>query len=131
MAKSTEPITFQTARAIGLQLPGAEDGTSYGSPALKVNGQVFAGIPVNQSAEPDTLGVWVPFDQRDSLLTEAPDIYYVTDHYVDYPVVLVRLSRIHRDALEGLLQMAHGFVARKKQRLRKSSRRRVGVRRRN
>ena len=122
------PITFHDVRALGLKLPGAEASTAYGSPALTVNGQMFACIPVNKSAEPDTLAVRVPFDQRDDLLTEAPDVYYLTDHYVDYPIVLVRLSRVRRDALGGLLQMAHRFVAAEKRQLR-SARRRTSARR--
>jgi hypothetical protein len=128
--KSTEPVTFHTVRALGLQLPGTEHGTAYGSPALKVNGQMFACMAVNQSVEPDTLAVWVPFDQRDDLLAEAPDIYYVTDHYVDHPVVLVRLARVRRDSLEGLLRMAHRFVASEKRQPRKAPRR-SGSRRRH
>jgi hypothetical protein len=128
MPKSAEPITFHTVRALSLQLPGTEDGTAYGSPALKVNGRMFACMAVNQSVEPDTLAVWVPFDQRDDLLTEAPDIYYVTDHYVDHPIVLVRLARVRRDELGDLLRMAHRFVAIEKRQLRKT-RRRTGLRR--
>jgi hypothetical protein len=131
MATFAEPITFQTVRAIGLQLPGTEQGTAYGSPALKVNGEMFACIPVNRSVEPDTLAVRVPFEQRDDLLTEAPDIYYLTDHYVDHPIVLVRLSRVRRDALGDLLRMAHRFAASEKRTLRKSRRRPVGTRRRH
>ena len=41
-----------------------------------------------------------------------PDIYYVTDHYVPYNVVLVRLSRVNRDMLRDLFGMAHKFVTR-------------------
>jgi len=117
------PITFQDVRALGLKLPGAEAGTAYGSPALMVNGQVFACMAVNKSVEPDTLGVRVPFDQRDDLLTDASDIYYLTDHYVSYPIVLVRLSRIPRDALGALLEMAHRFVATEERQLRQARRR--------
>ena len=113
------PITFRDVRALGMKLPGAEVGTAYGSPALLVNGQMFACLAVNKAVEPDTLGVRVPFDQRDDLLTEASDIYYLTDHYVDYPIVLVRLSRIGRDALGALLEMAHRFVATEKRQLRR------------
>jgi hypothetical protein len=114
MPKRAALTTFQTVRALGLKLPGAGDGRAYGSPALTVNGQMFACMAVNKSVEPDTLAVWVPFDQRDDLLTEAPDIYYLTDHYADYPIVLVRLARVRRDALNDLLQMAHRFVASEK-----------------
>jgi hypothetical protein len=45
------------------------------------------------------------------MLTEAPDVYYVTDHYVPYPMVMVRMSRINRDALKGrLLKAGWRFV---------------------
>ena len=40
------------------------------------------------------------------LIDAEPDVYYVTDHYANFPSVLVRLSRIHRDALRDLLAMA-------------------------
>jgi len=104
-------LTFETVRSLGLELPRAEASSAYGAPALKVNGQLFACIAVNKSAEPGTLAVRVPFDQRDNLLAEEPDVYYLTDHYADHPFVLVRLGRIRVDALRGLLQMAHRFAA--------------------
>ena len=53
------------------------------------------------------------FDDRAHLLAEAPDVYYVTDHYVGHPMVLVRLSRASPDVLRDLLGMAHKFVTRK------------------
>ncbi len=36
----------------------------------------------------------VGFDDRAELLAAAPDVYYVTDHYLNYSAVLVRLSRV-------------------------------------
>ena len=44
-----------------------------------------------------------------------PDIYYVTDHYGPYNVVLVRLSRLNRDMLRDLFGMAHKFCDPKRQ----------------
>ena len=116
-------ITFHDVRALGLKLPGAEVGTAYGSPALTVNGRMFACIAINKSAEPDTLAVRVPLEQRTDLLADDPDTYYVTDHYADYPIVLVRLTRVRRDALGDLLQTAHRFVSEKKRPVRKTRRR--------
>jgi len=100
-------------RKIGLALSGVEDGTAYGSPALKLRGQLLACIPVHRSAEPGSLAVRVDFDDRAELLAADPDVYYLTDHYVEYNAVLVRLSRIAPDALKDLLAMAHKFVTRK------------------
>ncbi len=87
-------IDFDTARTIARSLPGVEESTTYGSPALKVRGKLLACIPVHRSAEPESLAVRIGFDRRADLLTDAPDVYYLPDHYVNYPFVLVRLSRI-------------------------------------
>jgi hypothetical protein len=107
-------ITFETVREIAEQLAETEVSTAYGSPALKVNGRLFAGIAINKQAEPNSLMVYVAdFEQRDALLEEEPDTYYVRPHYESYPVVLVRLARVTRDALEDLLRGAHRIVSRK------------------
>jgi len=103
-------INFDTVRKIGLALPGVEEGTAYGSPALKVRGKLLACVPVSRSAEPGSLAVRVGFDDRTELLAAAPDVFYVTDHYLDYNAVLIRLSRISPDVLRDLLGMAHKFV---------------------
>src|SRR6202049_2069582 len=105
---TTRRITFDTVREIGEQLPGTEVGTAYGSPALKVNGRIYAGIAINKEAEPNSLGVYLAdFEQREALLAEDPDTYYVKPHYEPYPIVLVRLACVTRDALGGLLRGGH------------------------
>ncbi len=106
-------IDFETVRRIALDLPGVEESTTYGSPSLKVRGKLLAVIPIHKSAEPDSLAVRIAFDRRAELLAAAPEVYYLTDHYVNYPVVLVRLSRIHPDALRDLLGMGWRFVTTK------------------
>lgn len=108
MARRKTP--FDTVRELGLDLPDVEEGTAYGSPALKVRGRMFTCLASHRSAEPGTLVVLVDFQQRDELIAERPDIYYLTDHYVNYPSVLVRLSRIQPDALGDLLRMAWRFA---------------------
>jgi hypothetical protein len=107
------PIDFATVRKIGLDLPGVEESTAYGLPALKIHGKLLACLPANPSAEPASLAVRVDFDERAELLTADPDVYYVTDHYLDYTAVLVRLSRVNPTALRDLLGMAYKFVTRK------------------
>ena len=94
-------VDFETVRQIGLALPGVEESTAYGSPALKLRGKLLACIPAHRSAEPG------------SLVVGAPGISYVTDHYMPYESVLVRLSQINRDALRDLLGVAYKFVSRK------------------
>src|SRR6476659_4625853 len=103
-------ISFDTVRQMGLALPGVEQGTTYGVPSLKVRGKMFACPAIHKSAEPQTLAVRIDFDQRDELMAADPETYYLTDHYVNYPVMLVRLSSIHPDALRDLLGMSWRFV---------------------
>ena len=105
-------INFDTVRNIGLTLPGVEESTAYGQPALKIHGKLLACVPANRSAEPASLVVRVDFDDRAELLAADPDVYYVTDHYVGYSAVLVRLSRVNPDVLRDLLGMAYKFVTR-------------------
>jgi hypothetical protein len=111
MPRST--INFDTVRNIGLVLPGVEESTAYGAPALKVHGKLLACVPANRSVEPDSLVVRVDFDDRAELLAADPDVYYVTEHYIPYNAVLVRLSRVNPDVLRDLLGMAYKFVTRK------------------
>jgi hypothetical protein len=103
-------IDFETVRRIGLGMSDVDESTAYGSPALKIRGKLLTCIAVHKSAEPNSLAVRIDFERRDELIATAPDIYYLTNHYVNYPVVLVRLSRIHLDALRDLLGMAWRFV---------------------
>jgi len=115
-------ITFETVKEVALALPHVEEGTMYGSPALKLNGKLLACVPIHKSAEPESLAVSIDFDQRDGLLADASEIYYVKPHYINYPCVLVRLHRIQPDALKELLNASWQFVN-------NSSRKRVGGRR--
>ena len=98
---------FGIVRELGLAWPDVEAGTKYdGSPVLKCCGCFMAGVAMHASAEPDTLVVRVDLEDRQWLLDEAADTYYVTPYYEPHPVVLVRLPRIDRDALRDLLAMA-------------------------
>ena len=105
--KQTPVDPFETVRTVGLALPDVEAATKYdGSPVLKVGGVFMAGLATHRSAEPETLVVRVGFEEREWLMEDAPQSYYVTDYYRRYPVVLVRLSRIDRDALRDLLSVS-------------------------
>ena len=118
-----KPMTFENVRKIGLALPGVEESGARGATSLKVDGKLMACPAMSKSAEPGSIMVRVDFDQRQALIEEAPDIYYVTDHYASYPAVLVRLSRIHAAALQGLLRTSWQFVKAKKRARKRSTRR--------
>ncbi|HLK62617.1 MAG TPA: MmcQ/YjbR family DNA-binding protein [Bryobacteraceae bacterium] len=102
--------TFDTVREIALSFPEVEEGTTYGAPAFKVGGQFFTSLASHKLAEPGTLVVRMDFEHRDELISADPDVYYLQDHYQGYPCVLVRLSRVHPEALRDLLGGARRFV---------------------
>jgi hypothetical protein len=116
-------IGFEAVRKIALTMPEVEESTAYGSPALKVRGHLFACIAINKAAEPNSLMVRMPFEERDALLAEQPDIYYLADHYAPYPCVLVRLARVDPEALRDLLMMGWRFTSALKKRPSRSRRR--------
>jgi hypothetical protein len=98
---------FRRVEAVGLALPHVEAATRYdGCRILKACGCFMAGLATHPSAERNTLVVRIALDERAWLLEDAPDVYYVTDYYRKYPVVLVRLARIDREALRDLLAVS-------------------------
>ena len=94
-------MTFDDVRKIALAWPEVEDGTSYGTPALKVRKKLL----VRLREDGDGLVMpGVPPDERDMLVESQPKVFYFTDHYKDYPYVLIRLSKAKRAAVEPLLR---------------------------
>jgi len=97
--RKTKPATFETVRQISQTLPGAEESTSYGTPAFKVKGKLFARL--HQDGE--SLVVGADFDERAEMMNADPERFYITDHYLNYPWMLVRLSKVGHDQLRDLL----------------------------
>jgi hypothetical protein len=106
-------IDLDVVREIALALPDVTESTTRGAPSLKLRGKLLACPAIHRSAEPNTLVVAIDLVQRGVLMAAEPSIYYVTDHYLNYPLVLVRLSRIDRSSLRDLLEMAWSFVSSK------------------
>jgi hypothetical protein len=94
-------VTFDDVRKIALAWPEVEDGSSYGTPALKVRKKLL----VRLREDGDSLVMpGVPPDERDMLVESQPKLFYFTDHYKDYPFVLIRLSKAKRATVEPLLR---------------------------
>jgi hypothetical protein len=62
-------------------------------------------------------------EEREQLIEDAPETYYLTDYYRPYPLVLARLSRIEPDALRDVLSVSLRLTL-AKVRKRRGSRRR-------
>jgi hypothetical protein len=104
--KATQ-VTWDTVRQIALALPGAEESSSYGTPACKVKGKLFARF--HQDGE--SLVVRIEFADRETLMAADPETFYITDHYLNYPWILVRLANACHDQLSDLLKQAWRLVA--------------------
>jgi hypothetical protein len=122
--------TFSSVEAIARTLPDVELTTTWGQPTLKVHGRMFVCIASHKSAEPNTLVVMMDFAERDALVEDAPETYYLKEHYLNYPCVLVRLGRVHADALRDLVTGAHRFISAKTRKRSAGPRRPSGGRRR-
>jgi hypothetical protein len=56
----------------------------------------------------------VPQHERDVLVESQPKLFYLTDHYRDYPIVLIRLSKATRATVEPLLRRQWRTLASRK-----------------
>ena len=111
-ARSRSPVSplqaaFEPVRRAASGLPGVEESTSYGTPALKVRGKFLTRL----KEDGETIVLRVDFDSRDAMMRVQPDVFYLTDHYRDYPAVLVRLKAVNRAQLSELLADAWRLVA--------------------
>src|SRR4051812_17027478 len=101
-SRRTTGMRYADVTRLALKLPGVEQGTSYGTPALKVRGKLMARL----KEDGETLVLKTTFADRDRLLAVAPHVLFLTDHYRSHPWILVRLPKINKDFLEELIREA-------------------------
>jgi len=111
MSPKANPVDYDTVRQVAAGFPGVEEGASYGTPALKVRGKLLARL----REDGRTLVLKCDFIQREMLMQAAPDVFFFTDHYRDYPLVLIDLPKVSRKALPGLIEDAWRPLASRKQ----------------
>ena len=116
-------VDFSRVRKVGLKIPGLEEGKAWNGPCLKARKKIAACMATHRSAEPGTLVVVVGEDVRDELIEEDPEVYYIKDHYVPWPTVLVRLELIDDGVLRDLLMMAARYRSTDTTKLVRTSRR--------
>jgi hypothetical protein len=101
-SKARGPATLETVREIARGLPGAVEGPSYGTPGFRVGKKLFTRL----HQDGVSLVVRIDADQRAMRMRADPATFYITDHYRDYPWVLVRLSVVEEDDLREVLEDA-------------------------
>ena len=105
----TALTSFDDIVKLAHALPGVVDGTSYGTPALKVGGKLFARL--HQSM--DCIVLRCELLDREILMQSAPDAFFITDHYRDYPWILLRIGVVEKRVLPELIERAWRLVASK------------------
>jgi hypothetical protein len=94
------PVSKAKVREVALSFPGVVEKPSYGKPAFFIAKSFFARIRDDEGAL--VIGVEA-MEQRDMLLELDPETYFITEHYHDYPYILVRLSKISFSELKVML----------------------------
>jgi hypothetical protein len=97
--RKTQPATWETVRKIALALPDAVEGTSYGTPAFHVRKKLF--VRFHQSGE--SVVIMIHMNEREALMKIDPETFYITNHYLNYPAMLVRLSTVQPEDLRKLI----------------------------
>ena len=96
------PVSEGIVRKEALALEGVVEAPSYGTPGFRVRGKLFARL----HDDGESLVVRVDPIERELMLTANPDVFFITDHYLGHPWVLVRLARISATLLRATLREA-------------------------
>ena len=97
-------MTYAELTEILLTWPLVEASTSYGTPSFKVKGKLLTRL----REDGDSLLIkGVEPDERAMLCEAFPDLYYFTEHYRDYPMVLIRLSRADAQTVTTILDRTY------------------------
>jgi hypothetical protein len=100
-------VTWNAVRRLAGALPRAVEGTSYGTPAFHIGKKFWLRL----KEDGETIAIRISFDEREIVMRAKPKTFYITDHYRDYPAVLVRLSAISEGEMKDLLQRSWDFTA--------------------
>ncbi|WP_428310027.1 MmcQ/YjbR family DNA-binding protein [Hydrocarboniphaga sp.] len=101
--KGAAATRWRKLLVLAQRFPGVEESTSYNTPALKVKGRLIARL---RSEAEGALALYCDFVDREMLLQAAPDAFFITDHYANYPMILVRLDKVLPSALPELIEKA-------------------------
>jgi hypothetical protein len=103
-------VKFEAIRKMALALDNVEETTSYGTPAFKVGGAMIARLRDDIGA----LVVRMSIEDRQELMAADPETYFITDHYLEYPYILVNLAHVTPDAMRDLLRGAWRWASAEK-----------------
>ena len=94
--------------SLALSMPGAEASTSYGTPAVKVRGKLLSRCRTEAEG---AVAIRCDFLDRQILLLAQPDVFFLTDHYRDSPMILMRMEKASRRVMAEAVERAWRLVA--------------------
>ncbi len=103
-------MSFEEVRQVALALPEVEEGVAYGTPAFRVRKTLLARL----REDGETMMVKADYAEREFRIAAQPETFFVTDHYVNYPALLVRLAQVHPTDMQVLLEQAWRYIAPKR-----------------
>jgi hypothetical protein len=104
-------ITKAAFKKIALSFPETHEKLSYGQPSIFVAKRFFTRL----RSEDDSVVLTVEsIDERDMLIEAEPEVFFITEHYRNYPHVLARIKHIDEKTLHGMLERHWRRIAPKK-----------------
>jgi hypothetical protein len=102
--------TIETVRQLALALPEVSEKLCHGTPAFYVRQKLLARL----REDGETLAIKIDYAEREFRIMASPEVFFVTDHYVGYPMMLVRLPLVQAEDLHTLLAQGWRMIAPKR-----------------
>jgi hypothetical protein len=109
--KTKRGLTFAQVRKMLLTFPGVEEGPCYGTPGFRVRKKFLTRL--HQSGDSMVVKVG-SIDERDMLIEADPKVFHITEHYRNYPALLVRIGAVKPDVLRAMFERNWREIAPKK-----------------
>lgn len=94
------PISRKEGWKIALSLPGSVETLWFNRPAVFIHDQFLTKVHDKEEAMVLRIG---SMEMRDMMLEAEPRLFYITDHYRNFPYVLARLSALDKKTLKDML----------------------------
>ena len=94
-------------RQLALAMPSVHERLCYGTPAFYAKRKLFARL----LADGDSVVVKIDYADRDRRMEADPSTFFITDHYLNHPMMIVRLSSVDVADLRELLGDAWNHAA--------------------
>lgn len=104
-------LTPAQLKRIALSFPSVVEGTSYGKPSFLLEKKFFTRL---RSEDNSVVVIVGSMDERDMLLESDPKTFHITNHYKDYPSVLVRMEQADAEVLRAMLERRWRAIAPKR-----------------